>query len=131
MNVHIQLGSDADLSSIVLIPSAGDPHGLLREGRCGAKAPTVHSLYGQWTDAYPREGTLPAALALWWRGEIVPEGCDRVQRALMAANARISVYEFITTRAGALAIGENAEDFLGCTVELLARCNKVTFQAAG
>lgn len=78
--------------SILYIPASGDPHGVLADGLCGAKMPTAVGIRtgimaGSW-----KEGPIswkglsnPVALPLVWRGEVVPEAEDRLQRRLYAA----------------------------------------------
>lgn len=81
--------------SVLLIPAAGDPQQLLREGPCGARPPmaTVYRYRGwlnndlsDWTiekidPEYVIETQSEQALVLAWKGEVVPEGCDRAYRA--------------------------------------------------
>lgn len=69
-----------DVAAVLLVPGEGDPHGLLREGACGAMPPTVRLLGGHWRNGWRNEGTLPAALVLAWDGKVVVEGCDRASR---------------------------------------------------
>lgn len=86
------------ISAILLIPADGDAHGLLRDGPCGARPPTIrHPSAGASqcsrcrgsgilaVDEYVA-GSCPEcehgvlysrALVLAWDGDIVPDGCDR------------------------------------------------------
>lgn len=94
------------ISAILLIPADGDAHGLLRDGPCGARPPTVmHPNLQAWDECAPNFAHCPAgspcsglngrerdkcidigacrghgprrALVLAWDGDIVPDGCDR------------------------------------------------------
>ena len=70
--------------AILLVPSPGDPHGLLAPGACGAVPPTVACFLDKiegacWMDDPDMK---PAALVLAWNGRAVPEGCDRAIRVL-------------------------------------------------
>ncbi len=94
------------IAAILLIPTEGDPHGLLREGPCGARPPVVQRVEhrhqstedvrgciecdGAWPCAFAGElagapywshhgsGWPTRALVLAWDGEPVAEGCLRV-----------------------------------------------------
>ena len=84
------------VQAVLLIPAAGDPHGLLREGPCGARPPMVYEgwegdpLRSWWTTAsatanasarfYPSRAHR-RALVLAWDGEPVAEGLGRLRRA--------------------------------------------------
>lgn len=84
----------SDPVSILLVPHDGDPHGLLREGPCGARPPFAWKQAGRvrgrvvrlggWRPggdlgcAAPRPGD---ALVLAWKGEVSQEGCDRASYA--------------------------------------------------
>lgn len=85
---------------VLLIPAPGDPGGLLREGPCGARPPTVirsispcldhrhPSRCQEWrTFAMDCDTQLSSerVLVLAWGGESVDEGCDRACRALFDA----------------------------------------------
>jgi hypothetical protein len=82
------------IHTILLLPSDGDPHGLLRPGVCGARPPTlllcraderVPSRAGDsWHIAGPpcREHPRERALVLYHDGAVVPEGLDRARRCL-------------------------------------------------
>ena len=77
------------IHAVLLVPEEGDPHGLLREGPCGARPPMA------WQNAECRWFPLPhlsydaallglewqRALVLAWDGEPVVEGLDRLSRA--------------------------------------------------
>lgn len=83
------------IKAILLIPTEGDPHGLLAEGPCGARPPRAISGhlcgyeehrawkspedYEYHSDCYMCSGK--AALVLAWGGNPVREGCYRVAHA--------------------------------------------------
>ena len=67
----------SEIKRILLIPAEGHPHGLLREGPCGARPPRVFNVGGKWSDYQDFDGGYPCALVLAWDGEPVPEGCFR------------------------------------------------------
>ncbi len=84
-------------AAILIVPAEGDPHGLLREGPCGATAPVAGRRwwrerdandelgpvqYGSWEagQAYPGHHDA-RALVIAWNGEPVVEGIDRLCRA--------------------------------------------------
>ena len=80
------------ISTLLLVPAEGDPHGLLAKGPCGARPPTMerhtHKDGGscwrgvdQCTRARLLVATPVRALVLAHEGEPVPEGCDRAARA--------------------------------------------------
>lgn len=101
--------ADTKIHAVLLVPAEGDPHGLLREGPCGARPPMVWTLRCErcgdiWV---PRGGPSskaafqahrhhwertglnartacrwqgPTALVLAWGGQPVPEGMDRLAR---------------------------------------------------
>ena len=78
----------SSIVSVLLVPTEGDPHGLLKEGPCGARPPTASyaersPIFGtRWTDGLHRSGWhRKHALVLAWKGEVVPEGLDRAYRA--------------------------------------------------
>lgn len=66
-------------------PDYRDPHGLLREGPCGARPPIA--LRGRW-EWFAAAGQVPdsapqrRALVLAWDGEPVAEGLDRLCRRM-------------------------------------------------
>lgn len=116
----------SDIRGVILVPAAGDPLGLLREGPCGARPPTA-------CRAVPGEGWLPwcgdrvtcaRALVLAWDGEPVAEGLDRAQRTAypLAVDERLVwLASFTWTRdMGWLrAVTEDLAALLGCTVILV------------
>ena len=74
-------------TSILYIPASGDPHGVLADGLCGGQMPKVthDDNCRHWR---VDQGVCPRghwALPLVWRGEVVPEAEDRLQRRLYAA----------------------------------------------
>ena len=83
----------SEIKHILLVPHEGDPHGLLREGPCGARPPVVyrsrgcgvgHSDSWQPHDEFVRRGECymcahpEEALVLAWDGEPVAEGLFRL-----------------------------------------------------
>lgn len=81
-------------TSILYIPASGDPHGVLADGLCGAKVPTAIEIEGNNGTISWKEGPISwwgldntIALPLVWRGEVVPEAEDRLQRRLYAATS--------------------------------------------
>jgi hypothetical protein len=85
------------MKHILLVPSKGDPTGMLCKGLCGAK-PSTAVLGGQtrvaeeaatwfaeddpsvaWRSCGPNQQPI-CALVLVWNGEVVNEGCDRAVR---------------------------------------------------
>lgn len=86
----------SEVKAVLLVPAEGDPHGLLKEGPCGARPPKAwrcderyHRLeadHGRWFSMSESEAHLPAlesggdALVLFWDGKLVPEGMDRAAR---------------------------------------------------
>lgn len=73
--------SDLDRVSGVLV--TGIP-GLLAPGRCGAVPPRVKQQAGRWAEHHGQYEPLVHAFALpvWWGGELVHEGYDRIRRAM-------------------------------------------------
>lgn len=84
----------SEIKAVLLVPHEGDPHGLLREGPCGARPPRAWCRDWETDDegeTWPAEPRwLPArsftsaarhALVLAWGGEPVPEGLDRLARS--------------------------------------------------
>lgn len=89
----------SEVHVVLIVPAESDPHGLLREGPCGARPPIVHEAHKQsafgpnttvWTTSeatvYTSKKQAPymphrRALALAWEGKPVPEGLDRLGRA--------------------------------------------------
>ena len=83
----------SEIKAVLLIPTEGDPHGLLKEGPCGARPPMAGRHDGYWYE-YEDDGDIglavqgndghwaspagaPTALVLAWDGEPVAEGCLR------------------------------------------------------
>jgi hypothetical protein len=74
--------------AVLLVPEPGDPHGLLREGPCGARPPVAVKVDDVWVDPwkeptdvrtrhalahfFERSIALPTALVLAWGGEPTP-----------------------------------------------------------
>jgi len=77
-----------DIRAVLLVPEEGDPYGLLREGPCGARPPIAVDFGSPvgWLGGIHKPGgflrVLRRALVLAWDGEVVPEGMDRMVRAL-------------------------------------------------
>lgn len=78
----------ADIRAVLLVPPDGDPHGLLREGPCGAMVPRAweweHDGAPLWTSVEDDgnrnlrgEEDPPDALVLWWDGAVIPDGVFR------------------------------------------------------
>ena len=76
------------IQGILLRPRAGDPDRILRPGPCGAQPPTAFLVDGIWYPGQSTRGTRawisqpeqplggpPRALALMWRGLVVPMAC--------------------------------------------------------
>lgn len=85
---------------VVVVPVEGDPGGLLAPGQCGAMPPCVRyyplrasdgvGLLGPgWVSERRHIASYGSALPLWWDGALVPEGWDRVRRALFAYEYRV------------------------------------------
>jgi hypothetical protein len=83
------------MSAILLVPTPGDPHGLLAPGVCGARVPTLYNstscgydAHRGWRERHDVRGDCymcghpDEALVLAWEGEPVPEGVDRAIRRL-------------------------------------------------
>ena len=69
------------VDAVLLVPAEGDPHGLLREGPCGARPPkAIEVLPGVWREGWGAHEGKPGrrALVLAWGGKPVAEGCFRV-----------------------------------------------------
>lgn len=72
-----------DIHAVLLVPEKSDPHGLLKEGPCGARPPLAFlwRAVGRWLAMSPGDETIaPRALVLAWGGEPVAEGLDRANR---------------------------------------------------
>jgi len=83
---------------VAVLVAAGPGSPLLAEGTCGARPPLVHRssretsrlsdsewerlALGQWSPRGMQSGDTESALVLWWDGALVPEGWDRLQRAV-------------------------------------------------
>lgn len=80
-----------DIHAVLLVPTEGDPLGLLAEGPCGARPPRVafRRAHGAVVEARhircnrerPRGWSL--GLPLWWDGETLAAGCDWAQEAVL------------------------------------------------
>ena len=69
-----------EIKAILLVPAEGDPHGLLKEGPCGARPPMAYWYKGAWAPCTARAAhshDKRRALVLAWDGKTVREGCDR------------------------------------------------------
>lgn len=70
--------------ALIVVPLAGVGHRLIAPGRCGARAPVANrwnlpNCATPWESGYG-DGSGQAALVVWWKGELVPEGWDRLRR---------------------------------------------------
>lgn len=84
------------ISTILLVPADGDPHGLLADGVCGARPPLmVSSCGGAWT---PEEdcpnGYDTMAIVLAYHGKPVLEGCNRVLASIADGEPGIDRHGF-------------------------------------
>jgi len=70
--------------AVLLVPAEGDPHGLLREGMCGARPPLAWMNGPRWVFGWASERAHVRALVLAWGGKPVPEGLDRATAAATA-----------------------------------------------
>jgi len=82
------------IHAVLLVPEDGDPHGLLKEGVCGARAPIMARAEAfvdidiwvdtgwcrDWTVEEWHQRKQQRALVLAWDGEPVVEGIDRMNR---------------------------------------------------
>ena len=71
-----------EIRAILLVPEEGDPHGLLREGPCGARPPRLWPdavERGKWGDWGSATHTATCALVLAYDGKVVQEGCWRLR----------------------------------------------------
>lgn len=80
--------------AVLVVPAKGDPGGLLAYGRrmpVGAQGPTTLTAHVSATFAArppsvtawgPESALWPSALPLWWDNALVPEGWDRLNRAI-------------------------------------------------
>ena len=72
------------IKAILLVPEKGDPHGLLKDGPCGAR-PSMAYLHPGGITVIPEPKWFPGkgsksnlhALALAWEGKPAVEGCYR------------------------------------------------------
>lgn len=78
----------ADIVAVLVVPSDGDPGGLLREGPCLARAPFVQrpGPTAHWLPTLTFYASAEKALVLWWDGRFVPEGWLRLQLCTMLVN---------------------------------------------
>lgn len=75
----------SEIKAVLLIPAKGDPHGLLKEGPCGARPPmaTWHT-QRKTTACIPESGVhsqTVRCLVLAWDGEPVAEAQPYIERA--------------------------------------------------
>lgn len=90
-----------DSIAVLVVPAQGDPGGLLTHDQClGGSPPRVVLSDGQWVGAYDDlrhrahvkwdggDFADPAqtALPLWWDNKLVPDGWDRLRRAVRQAH---------------------------------------------
>ena len=69
------------IKAVLLVPERDDPHGLLREGPCGARPPMAFlwRATDRWLPMSLGDETIaPRALVLAWDGKPVAEGLDRL-----------------------------------------------------
>jgi hypothetical protein len=87
------------IAAVLVVPTDGDPGGLLTPGPCGAVMPWAGLVGDRWLAQGCRDYTdcrgggcgcrpMEVALVLGWGGEVVPEGQDRAARALAERNGR-------------------------------------------
>ncbi|NDC89396.1 MAG: hypothetical protein EB075_11450 [Bacteroidetes bacterium] len=85
--------------AVLLVPAEGDPHGLLREGMCGARPPLAWMNGPRWVFGWASERAHVRALVLAWGGKPVPEG---IQRSVHAAKSRAWVEHLVGCALGRL-----------------------------
>ena len=96
---------------ILLIPSEGDPHGLLKDGPC-CETPPMASAYGmpddpQWHPGF-RAG-VDTGLALAWAGERLLPGLLRAEIAMYKPQEGAGVGQSCPSVAEALKLGRYYE----------------------
>ena len=82
-----------DIKAILLKPAEGDPHGLLKEGPCGARPPTAYWYKRAWAPCTAKAAhshDKRRALVLAWGGKPVREGCYRAADASGYAPSAVS-----------------------------------------
>ena len=118
-----------DIHAVLLIPAEGDPHGMLREGPCGARPPIAcwdGERWRSWTDNGCWWPVVPGrrALVFAWGGKPVAEGMDRATYAATSiprwwvdhpalADRRWHTHEIVEW------VGPTLADLCGCTLVLL------------
>ena len=68
----------SEIKAVLLVPAEDDPHGLLREGPCGARPPMAYLYKRAWAPCTARGAhsfDKRRALVLAWGGEPVEVGC--------------------------------------------------------
>ena len=88
-----------EIKGILLIPEEGDPHGLLKEGPCGARPPMAfvwkpsylrlpqpEGRWIPWSTTWPKPGE---ALVLAWDGEAVRDPFDGSLMVVDASRRRM------------------------------------------
>lgn len=71
----------SEIKAVLLVPAEDDPHGLLREGPCGARPPMAYLYKRAWAPCTARGAhsfDKRRALVLAWGGQTVVEGMDRL-----------------------------------------------------
>jgi hypothetical protein len=78
----------SEIKAVLLVPEEGDPHGLLKDGPCGARPPTAWMLtresgrwYPGWAEDAQPYGVWQSALVLAWDGKPVAEAQPYIERA--------------------------------------------------
>lgn len=67
--------------AVILVPPGGDPLGMLQEGPCGGRPPTVvWTVEGRWVPS-PQAGPGQRAVVLAWEGQVLQDGLMYVARA--------------------------------------------------
>ena len=83
------------IKTILLVPEDSDPHGLLKEGPCGARPPTAWRYWSIQVESGLFESQIPwcfgpvpssgctrqGALVLFFDGKPMPDGIDRLKRS--------------------------------------------------
>jgi len=116
--------------AVLLVPEKGDPHGLLKEGPCGARPPTAWLDHDGKGNSWWRAGCKAAgieehdALVLAWDGKPVAEGLDRATAAATTTPQWWVDYPALSDRSWprheiAKWVGPALADLCSCTLVLL------------
>lgn len=110
--------------AVLLVPAEGDPHGLLREGPCGARPPVVCDHHGVWGASFNHGCLMRKALVLTWDGKPVAEGLDRATTAATTTPQWWVGYPALSDRSWprheiAKWVGRALADLCSCTLVLL------------